>query len=105
MKIKITNIDVGKFAIREKFDEKHVKEILESFKVDGQWNPIIVRSIGDGRYELIAGHYRLQSAKELGWEEIEALVKDLADIDASFLSLKTNIMHSDMTAREQGLVL
>ena len=105
MKIKITNIDVGKFAIREKFDEKHVKEILESFKVDGQWNPIIVRSIGDGRYELIAGHYRLQAAKELGWDEVEALVKDLADVDASFLSLKTNIMHSDMTAREQGLVL
>ena len=105
MKIKITNIDVGKFVIREKFDEKHVEEILESFKVDGQWNPIIVRSIGDGRYELIAGHYRLQAAKELGWEEIEALVKDLADVDASFLSLKTNIMHSDMTAREQGLVL
>jgi ParB family chromosome partitioning protein len=105
MKIKIANIDIGNFAIREKFDEDHVKQIFESLKMDGQWNPIIVRPKGGGRYDLIAGHYRLQASKELGWEEIEALVKDLTDVDADFLSLKTNIMHSDMTAREQGQVL
>lgn len=105
MKIKITNIDVGKFSIREKFDEKHVKEILESFKVDGQWNPIIVRSIGDGRYELIAGHFRLQAAKELGWGEIETTIKDLSDDEADILSLKTNLLHSEMTATEKGKVI
>ncbi len=105
MKIKIANMDVGKFAIREKFEDEHVKEIIESFKVDGQWNPIIVRPIEDGRYELIAGHYRLQAGKELGWEEIEATIKDLADDDADILSLKTNLLHSDMTATEKGKVI
>ncbi len=105
MKIKIANIDVGNFAIREKFDDAHVKEIKESFKVDGQWNPIIVRPIKDGRYELIAGHYRLQASKELGWDEIETTIKDLADDDADILSLKTNLLHSDMTATEKGKVI
>lgn len=105
MKIKIANIDVGNFAIREKFDDTHVKEIAKSFKVDGQWNPIIVRPREDGRYELIAGHYRLQASKELGWEEIEATIKDLADDDADILSLKTNLLHSDMTATEKGKVI
>ena len=105
MKIKIANIDVGEFIIREKFNDDHLKEIAESFKIDGQWNPIIVRPKEDGRYELIAGHYRLQASKELGWEEIEATVKDLTNEDAEFLSLKTNLLHSNMTAREQGNVL
>ena len=105
MKIKIANIDIGNFVIREKFDDAHVKEIADSFKVDGQWNPIIVRPKEDGRYELIAGHYRLQASKELGWEEIEATVKDLTNKDADFLSLKTNLMHSDMTATEKGKVI
>ena len=105
MKIKIANIEIGNFVIREKFDDDHVKEILESFKVDGQWNPIIVRPKEDGRYELIAGHYRLQAGKELGWEEIEATIKDLTDEDADVLSLKTNLMHSDMTATEKGKVI
>jgi len=105
VKIKIVNIDIGNFAIREKFNEEHVKEILESFKMDGQWNPIIVRPKGDGRYELIAGHYRLQAGKELGWNEIDATIKDLTDEDADVLSLKTNLMHSDMTATEKGKVI
>lgn len=105
MKIKIANIDIGNFAIREKFDDAHMKEIAESFKVDGQWNPIIVRAKGDGRYELIAGHYRLQASKVLGWDEIEATVKDLSDDEADILSLKTNLMHSDMTPTEKGKVM
>ena len=105
MKIKIANIDVGNFAVREKFDDAHVKEIAKSLKIDGQWNPIIVRPKEDGRYELIAGHYRLQASKELGWEEIEATVKDLSDDDADILSLKTNLMHSDMSATEKGKVI
>jgi len=105
MKLKIANIDVGFFAIREKFNEEHVKEIAESLKIDGQWNPIIVRPKEDGRYELIAGHYRVQAAKELGWDEIEATIKDLSDDEADILSLKTNLMHSDMTATEKGKVI
>lgn len=105
MKIKISKISIGKFSIRDKFEEEHIKEIVESFKIDGQWNPIIVRPNKDGKYELIAGHYRLQAAKELGWEEIEAIVKDLDEIDADVLSLKTNIMHSEMTATERGKVI
>jgi len=105
MKIKIANIDVGKFAIREKFNEEHMKEIAESLKVDGQWNPIIVRPKEDGKYELIAGHYRLQASKELGWNEIDATIKDLTDDEADILSLKTNLMHSDMNATEKGKVI
>jgi len=105
MKIKISNIEVGKFSIRDKIDDDHIREILESFKIDGQWNPIIVKPGNLRKYELIAGHYRLQAAKELGWEEIEAIVKDLEVIDADILSLKTNIMHSEMTATERGKVI
>lgn len=105
MKIKIANIEIGNFVIREKFNEEHVKQILESFKVDGQWNPIIVRPKGDGKYELIAGHYRLQAGKELGWEEIEAIVKDLSDMDADFLSLKTNIIRKNMGEIEEATVI
>lgn len=105
MKIKIVNIDVGEHTVRDNFDEKQVKVIAESLKLDGQWNPIIVRQKGNGRYDLIAGHYRLQAAKGLGWEEIEATVKDLEDIDADVLSLKTNIIRSDMNPTEKGKVL
>ena len=105
MKIKLVNIDVGKFSIRDKMDDAHKKEVMESLKMDGQWNPIIVKPKGDGSYELIAGHYRLQAAKELGWKEIEATIKDISDEDADFLSLKTNIIRKIMDEIEEANVI
>lgn len=105
MKIKINKIKVGKYSIREKSDEEYLKELKESLKIDGQWNPIIIRPIENGKYELISGHYRLQAAKELGWEEIEVNVKDLQDLEANVLSMKTNLIRMEMSPREQGKVL
>lgn len=105
MKIKISNVDIGIFQTREKYNEEHFQEIKLSLEKDGQWNPIIVRRKENGKYDLISGHYRTLSAKDLGWEEIEATVKDLDDDEADILSLKTNLKRSDMTPREQGIIL
>lgn len=104
MKIKISKIDESAFAVREKVDPEYIKEMKESLKEDGQWDPILVRPKGD-RYELIAGHNRVLAAKELGWDEIEATVRDLSDEEAIFLSLKTNLLRQEMSPREQGRVL
>jgi len=105
MKVKISNIVVGKYSVRETFNKEHIEEILESFKIDGQWHPIILKPNKEGKYDLISGHYRLQAAKELGWEEIEATIKDLEDVNADVLSLKTNLMHSEMSPTEKGKVI
>lgn len=105
MKIKISKIDEDNFTVRETIDPEQVKALAESLKVDGQWNPIIVRPKEGGRYELIAGHYRVQAAKEAGLDEIEATVRDLTDEDADVLALKTNLLRQEMTLKEQGLVI
>lgn len=105
MKIDISKIDEGRFAIREELNQEHVKQMAQSLKEDGQWDPIIIRPKEGGRYELIAGHYRIQASKEAGLKEIEATVRDLTDEEADVLSLKTNLLRLEMTAREQGRVL
>jgi ParB/RepB/Spo0J family partition protein len=105
MKLKISKIDEDNFIIRESLDPEQVKALAESLKADGQWNPIIVRPKEGGRYELIAGHYRVHAAKEAGLDEIEATVRDLTDEDAHVLALKTNLLRQEMTLKEQGLVI
>jgi ParB family chromosome partitioning protein len=105
MKIDISKIDEGRFAIREEINQEHINQIAKSLLEDGQWNPIIVRPVEGGRYEIIAGHYRLQASKEAGFLEIEATIKDLSDEEADLLSLKTNLLRLEMSAREQGRVL
>jgi ParB family chromosome partitioning protein len=105
MKIDVSKIDEGRFAIREELNQEHVSQLAQSLKEDGQWDPIIVRPKEGGRYELIAGHYRLQASKEAGFKEIEASVRDLTNEEADILSLKTNLLRLEMTAREEGRVL
>lgn len=105
MKIKLENIKFGGFDIRDDFREEQVKQLSKSLEEDGQWNPVIVRPLEDGKYELISGHYRIQAAQKVDWEEIEATVKDADDEEALFLAMKTNLMRQDMEQKEQGEVL
>jgi len=104
MKIRISKIDDSAFTVREKLNQEPLDELKESLKEDGQWDPIIVRQKGE-RYEVIAGHRRVQAAKELGWVEIDATVRDIDETEALFLALKTNLIREEMTEREQGKIL
>lgn len=102
MKTKVENIHHPDFQIRKDIDEEHVDKIKKSFDEDGQWNPIIVRPAEGDSYEVISGSHRLQAARELGWSEIEATVKDLNDTDARGLAVKTNRMQKEMEDEEIG---
>lgn len=105
MKVKLSNLEFGEFDIRDDFQKEQINRLSESLEEDGQWNPVIVRPMEDGKYELISGHYRVQAAQKAGWEEIEATVKDADDEEALFLAMKTNLMRTEMEQREQGKVL
>lgn len=104
MKIRISKIDDSAFTVREKLNQEPLDELKESLKEDGQWDPIIVRQKGE-RYEVIAGHRRVQAAKELGWAEVDATIRDIDDTEALFLALKTNLIREEMTEVEQGKIL
>lgn len=102
MKIRIDRIVISPFSLREKIDEEYLKNIANSLKEDGQWNPIIVRQTPDGRYELISGEYRVRAARMLGWNEIEATVQDIDNFEASLLALKTNLIRRNMDPIEEA---
>lgn len=107
MKIEIDKIRTDQFDVREEEDEDHVNQIAQSLKSDGQWNPIIVRPSpeGNGDYDLIAGHTRTKAAKSIGWDEIDATVKDVSDEEAKRLALKTNLKRKGMSKIEEGKVI
>ena len=88
MKIRISKIDDAAFNVRETLNQEPLDELKNSLKEDGQWDSILIRPNGE-TFELIAGHRRLQAAKELGWTEIEASIKDVNDTEALLIALKT----------------
>ena len=105
MKIALNKVGLPPFQIREEIDEEHVKEIRQSFEEDGQWNPIIVRPApenSENEYDVISGAHRLEAARQAGWSDIEATVKDLDDQSARGLAVKTNQMQKEMEDEEIG---
>src|SRR4030042_1188184 len=80
-KLKINSIKPSQMQPRKKFDDEKLRELKDSIMGKGIIQPIVVRPV-DGGYELIAGERRFRAAKELGFDEIHAMVKDVSDADS-----------------------
>jgi len=89
---------------RATFDEAPMGELAASIAVHGVLQPIVVRSLADGGYELIAGERRLRAARLAGLETIPAVVRDGGDgIDSLELALIENLQREDLNAIEVAL--
>jgi ParB family chromosome partitioning protein len=104
MKIDIDKIEIGDYDVREEKPEEHIEDLKNSLETEGQLNPIIVTA-RNGDYVVVSGHSRLRAARELGWDEIEANVRDLSEEEADKLSLTSNMFRKEMSNLEQGKVL
>jgi ParB family chromosome partitioning protein len=82
----------------------NIAELADSLRAHGLLQPVVVRRRAS-RYELIAGHRRLEAAKLLGWMEIAAVVRDETDDQAYILTLVENLQREDLTPREEAAAL
>jgi len=89
---------------RTAFDEEQLGELAASIAVHGILQPIIVRPLADGGYQLIAGERRLRAARLAGLETIPAITRDTDDGETSLeLALIENIQREDLNAIETAL--
>jgi ParB family chromosome partitioning protein len=100
MKINISDIGVG--TRMRKLDANKVQTIAESMKQIGLLQPITVARNNNSSYKLIAGLHRLEAAKLLGWQAIEAIEFDGDAIDAELAEIDENLARNDLTVLEQG---
>lgn len=89
---------------RTSFDEAPLGELAASIAVHGVLQPIVVRSLADGGYQLIAGERRLRAARLAGLETIPAIMRDAGDgTDSLELALIENLQREDLNAIETAL--
>ncbi len=100
MKLEIARIQVGQR--KRKLDEGKVRSLAESFESIGQLQPITVEQCEYGNYRMIAGLHRLEAAKLLGWESIEAQEFKGDAVAAELAEIDENLMRNDLTVLEQG---
>ena len=101
----LQNLDVdllqsGKYQPRTKMDEISLHDLAESIKVQGIMQPILVRPLMMGGYEIIAGERRWRAAQIAGLEQIPAIVREVPDESALALSLIENIQREDLNPLE-----
>ncbi|HUF06347.1 MAG TPA: ParB/RepB/Spo0J family partition protein [Candidatus Binatia bacterium] len=89
---------------RSTFDEAQLGELAASIAVHGVLQPIVVRSLADGGYQLIAGERRLRATKLAGLDTIPVVVRDSEEgVDSLELALIENLQREDLNAIETAL--
>jgi ParB family chromosome partitioning protein len=101
----ISSIQPGKFQPRHAFDPEKIEELAASIKAQGLIQPVVVRAIAAGRYELIAGERRWRAAQQAGLDEIPALVKVVPDQAVVAMALIENIQREDLSPLEEAQAL
>ena len=100
--LKLAHLQPGKYQPRTRMDEGSLYELAESIKAQGVMQPVLVRPLSGGRYEIIAGERRARAAKLAGLDEVPVLVKDVPDESAAAMSLIENIQREDLNPLEEA---
>lgn len=87
---------------RRHFDEAALEELAASIAQRGVIQPIIVRRMDNGRYQLVAGERRWRAAQKAQLHEIPALIRDLTDRDVMALALIENLQREDLNPIEEA---
>ena len=98
-------IQRGKYQPRRDMDPTALEELAQSIKAQGVMQPIVVRPIGGGRFEIVAGERRWRASQQAGMEKIPAMVRELPDEAAIAMALIENIQREDLNPIEEAMAL
>ena len=101
--ISLENIETNPFQPRTDFDEMKLRELAESIKTQGVIQPVTVRKMGYGKYQLIAGERRLRASQMAGIEQIPAFIRVANDEQMLEMALIENIHRKDLNAIEVAI--
>jgi ParB family transcriptional regulator, chromosome partitioning protein len=100
--LRLDQLQPGKYQPRTRMDEGSLYELAESIKGQGIMQPILVRPVATGGYEIIAGERRFRAARLAGLAEVPVLVKAVPDEAAAVMSLIENIQREDLNPLEEA---
>ena len=83
-------------------DDDKMHELVESIMQNGVLEPVILRALEDGDYEMISGHRRLHAVKEIGFEKIPAVVKEYDDDEAVLAVVDSNLQREEILPSEKA---
>lgn len=100
--LKLSEIEPNKEQPRKTFDEKALAELASSIERNGVLQPLLVRPMADGSYQLIAGERRWRASRMAGLSEVPVVIKEMSDEQAMEIALIENLQREDLNPIEEA---
>ncbi len=101
--LRVDYLQPGKYQPRTHMDQESLNELAASIKAQGVMQPILVRPVDGGRYEIIAGERRWRASQLAGLHEVPVLVREIPDDAALAMSLIENIQRENLNPLEEAM--
>ena len=105
VKLNLMDIEPNKEQARKHFDEAALSELAESIARHGVLQPLLVRPIIGGGYQLVAGERRWRASRIAGLTQVPVIIKELSDSDAAVISLIENLQREDLNPVEEAAAI
>ena len=99
--LRIEQIVISSLQPRRYFDPEQLEQLTQSVKEHGILEPLLVRSLPDNKYELVAGERRYRAAIEAGLADVPVVIKELTDTEALQLALIENLQREDLNPLDE----
>lgn len=101
--LSVSKMSPGRFQPRRNIKESELEELADSIKSKGLLQPIVVRKLNGGNYEIVAGERRWRASQLAGLDRVPVVVKELSDEDACAVALVENIQRRDLNVIDEAL--
>ena len=102
VRLKLMDIEQNRNQPRKSYDDESLAELADSIARHGILQPMLVRPLSNGGYQLIAGERRWRAARIAGLSEVPAVVREMTDEEAAALSLIENLQREDLNPLEEA---
>ena len=102
--VRLSEIEPNRNQPRKEFDEDTIRELAESIEEHGLIQPILVRPLDNGMYQIVAGERRWRALHMLGWNdrEIPVIIKELDDEETAKIALVENVLREDLNPIDEA---
>ncbi len=100
--LSVNEVEPNREQPRKEFDEKALSELSKSIEKNGVIQPILVRPVTGGAYQIVAGERRWRAARMAGLTEVPVVIREMSDEDAAVFALIENLQREDLNPVEEA---
>ncbi len=101
--VRLSEIEPNRSQPRKNFDETAISALADSIREHGVLQPLLVRPLPAGGYQIVAGERRWRAARMLGMDEIPVVIRELSDLETAQIALIENLQRENLNPIEEAL--